>query len=150
MTEAAITAIGLFALYLLFTGQTSAPEIGAGILCALVAVAFRVQVRRQAEKRLYFRLGWWPRLTAQVAASLASDTLRVGLRLFRLALGRNGPGHEAEQGFQPGGFTPQAAGYRSVTVLATSMAPDSFVLQVEPDAIRLHRLVGGSDAVNTP
>jgi hypothetical protein len=30
------------------------------------------------------------------------------------------------------------------------MAPDSFVLQIEPDAMRLHRLVGGSDPMNTP
>lgn len=149
MTEITLTAIKLFGLYLLFTGQAGPAEAVAGVLCALVAVAFRIQVRRQAERKLHFRLRWWPRLIGQVAKSLARDTTRVGVRLVRIIAGQDAHGHEAEHGFHPGG-SPQAAGRRAVMVLATSMAPETFVLDIEPHALRLHRLIGGADAVNAP
>jgi hypothetical protein len=82
----------------------------------------------------------WPRILTRVSGALVMDTGRVGLALLR-SLARPVTGVASVQRFAPGGSGAQDSGRRAVVILATSLAPNGFVMRVKPDALLVHQLV---------
>ena len=136
----------LFALYLLFAGQASLPELVAGALVGAFAAAYEVHVRRLARRRFDLAVPW-ARLAARTTWALARDTGLVGWGLIRAIAGRPLHGGEARQPFETGDLTPGAAGgaagHRAIAVLAASIAPNTYVIDVlePPQGLLVHRLV---------
>jgi hypothetical protein len=127
---AAIAWVGLAAAYLLFAGQVSRNEIIAGLGASILAAVYAAIAHRAADRKLRLRLNW-PRVAASVLRSLLVDTAKVGAALVRC---------------EPGLLTSRAqpaedAGRKAVTVLALSMAPNSYVVRDDGDALVLHALV---------
>jgi multisubunit Na+/H+ antiporter MnhE subunit len=127
---AAVAWVGLAALYLLFAGQVSRNEIIAGLGASVLAALYAAVARHVAKAKLRLRLHW-PRIAASVLRSLVVDTAKVGVALLR-----------CEPGLLTSREQPaQDAGQRAVTVLAVSVAPNSFVVRDDGDALVLHELV---------
>ncbi|HEY6434145.1 MAG TPA: hypothetical protein VIZ17_19395 [Acetobacteraceae bacterium] len=132
----------LFLLYLLFAGQITAPELTAAALTALAAAAYHLNIRRHAHRHFRFSAPW-PRLARRIAFTLARDIALVGWGLIHTIAGHPPRAGEARQPFEPGGLTEPAAGHRAIAVLAASVAPNSYVIEVlEPPAgLLMHHLV---------
>jgi hypothetical protein len=127
---AAFAWIGLAALYLLFAGQVSRNEIIAGLGASLAAALYALVSHRTARAPLRLRLNWL-RVVASAARSLIVDAARVGAAMVRGEPGRL-TSREAPR---------EDAGPRAVSVLALSVAPNSFVVRDDGDALVLHELV---------
>jgi hypothetical protein len=124
----------LAAFYLLLAGQASPAEAAAAVLSAAAAAALAWSIRRGT--RRHYQL--WPvplRVIARTSLALVKDTGRVAVVL----LARPG-GRAVTEEFDAGTRDPPSAGRRALVTLAGSLAPNSFVLGLEPDRIRLHRL----------
>jgi hypothetical protein len=132
----------LVALYLLFAGQATAPELAAAALTAAAATTYHLHVRHHACRQFRFTAPW-PRLAGRIAWALARDTALVGWGLVRAIAGRPLRGGEARQPFESSGLTPSAAGHRAIVVLAASVAPNGYVIDVlePPNGLLMHRLV---------
>ncbi len=132
----------LFALYLLFAGGTSRAELLGGICTATVAIAAHVNTSRVAHRELRLSAPWG-RLAMRLLIALIRDTCRVGQGLaFAVALGKL-HGAMSIQPFEPGGFTPQDAARRGIVILAASVTPNSFVIEVRepPQGMLMHHLL---------
>jgi hypothetical protein len=139
-----VVGVILFGLYLLFAGQATGTEIGAGIGAAAASAVFAALVHRKAERRFRLRAPWLRVLTVPLAA-VALDSFRVG-RVLVQALWRRpaGPiGVLAEQPFRPGLDDPPDAARRGLVTLGSSLAPNGYVLSIEhgSETTLLHRLV---------
>ncbi len=132
----------LFGLYLLFVGQATIAELVAALVTSGLAAAYHWYVRTKAHRRFRFAAPWL-RLGLRVARALARDTALVGWGLTRAILGRMVRGGLTRQPFQAGGHTPQAAAHRGIDMLAASIAPNSYVIDVPepPRGLLMHRLV---------
>ena len=144
----------LFALYLLFAGQASSAELVAGALLGALAAAYEVHVRRLARCKLRLTAPW-SRLTVRTLGALARDTGLVGWGLIRAIAGRPLQGGEARQPFETGDLSPgaaggAAAGHRAIAVLAVSIAPNTYVIDVlePPQGLLVHRLVARTPAAD--
>ncbi len=138
-------------LYLVFAGQVSGTEVAAGIPAAGLAAAY-AGLRRRGESRPMRLRGPWLRLTLSPIASVAGDVARVGVQLLRAVLvpGSHVAGTVSRQPFRPGGTGPADAGRRALVTLASSLAPNGFVLEAPPSellggehALLMHRLAPG-------
>jgi hypothetical protein len=135
--------IVLGAFYLLFAGQLSWTEAGAGAFATSVAAA-ATTLRRNAEAHeVSLRLGL-PGLRATVLPLIAlfPDAARIGVRLLS-ALRRRPDGEMGmivEQPFIHG--DEHDGGRRAVVVLGASLAPNGFVLRVPSrrNVLVMHRL----------
>ena len=124
--------LGGTAAYLVLAGQLSADEIAAGIVVGGLGVAWHAAVRRCSRHGLTFerRAGLE---VLQAIGGLPGAILRVGSRLAT-ALVRDVEGHTVEQPFHRGRLDdPRDAARRATVVLATSLAPDSYVLRLPID-----------------
>ncbi len=132
----------LFGFYLLFAGQASGAELGAGVISAALGAALGVFVRVRGEHRMKIEAPW-ARLAGRILTSLARDSVLVAGALARASAGRAVSGRIRSQVFVWGGEQPTAFGRRAVVTLAASVAPNGFVLQPTPDraALLIHRLV---------
>ena len=137
-------------LYLVFAGQVSGTEIAAGIPAAGLAAAY-AGLRQRGESRPMRLRGPWVRLVLSPLASVAGDVARVGAQLLRAVLvpGSRVAGTISRQPFRPGRAGPADAGRRALVTLASSLAPNGFVLDVAPSelggghALLMHRLAPG-------
>ena len=124
-------------LYLLLAGQLSLSEIIAGAAVALLAAGFAAALLHAEKRRLRFPAGSLPAALRGVGAMLP-DALRVG----RMILARDPAGQLVHQTFRPGGDDPADAGRRAVVTLATSLAPNQYVVCMGEDLL-VHRLAPG-------
>jgi hypothetical protein len=132
----------LFGFYLLFVGQATIPELVAALVTSGLAAAYHRHVRRNAHR--HFRLAVpWMVLTLRVGRALARDTVLVGWALARAIFGCSFHHDLTRQPFDGGGDTPRAAAHRGIAVLAVSIAPNSYAIDVLEPAFGLlmHRLV---------
>ena len=139
MVQGAAVALALFALYLLFAGEVSAVEIGAGLVCAGAGTALAVGLDVVAVRRFgpAFRLG----AVLRPLAALLVETFVVGRELVRAAAGGAARGALSVQPFDPGGDDPRSATRRALTLLGISLAPRSFAIRGERgDGLLLHNL----------
>ncbi len=128
------------AFYLLLAGAISTNELLAGIPAAAAASCFAIGLHRVEERRTSLR-GPWPRLLLRPLAALLPDAVKAARILLRAIARRpDGPvGLPTRQPFREG-TGPRDAGRRGLVTLATSLAPNGYVLAVGPDALILHRL----------
>lgn len=133
---------GLFGLYLLFAGSASRPEALAGLIVSSIALAGHVRTREVAHRRLEVRAPWLT-LAWRIVVALLRDTVLVGGGLVRTVLGREPGGGLAMQPFDSGDFTPAAAARRGIAMLAASVAPNGYVIEVQepPRGMLMHSFV---------
>jgi hypothetical protein len=129
--------IGLAATYLLFAGQVSRNEVIAGLGASLLAAAYAVVAHRTTDAKLRLRLPWL-RVIGGVATDLVVDTIGVGATLVRPRAG--------DLSRRP---LPVQPGRRAVAILAASVAPNSYVVGTDRDAMVMHRLAA-SGGTETP
>ena len=137
-------------LYLVFAGQVSGTEVAAGVPAAGLVAAY-AGLRHRGESRPMRLRGPWLRLVLSPMASVAGDAARVGVHLLRAFVpGSDAAGTTSRQPFRPGGEGPADAGRRALVTLASSLAPNGFVLDVAPSvllrdehALLMHRLAPG-------
>lgn len=133
--------IVLAGLYLACVGSLSTHEAVAAVLCGGLGALWTRLLLRRGEAALSVR-GPALRPLAGALARLPLRTGRVGPRLVRAALrgGVSGESRPARGGEAPGcpfGDGPEASGARAISVLATSLAPDAYVLRLEPGRARV-------------
>ena len=123
-------------LYFLFAGQANDTEIAAGLPASAIVAAFVwLQRRRQAHPlRLHAP---WSRILLKPLASLVWDSIRVSRMLLRAMTSPAGvvAGMIDQQPFHPGGDRAADAGRRGVVALASSFAPNGFVVDIPPSII---------------
>lgn len=143
-----IWAAGAIA-YMVLAGQASADEIAAAVLIGGLAAGWHFAVMHDGARRFRFER---PALRAVGASSigLPGATLRVGARLASALVrpvDRSAAGRRVEQPFDRGGAEDaRDRGRRAVVVLAASLAPDSYVLDLPmgKETIVFHALTEAS------
>ena len=141
--------LGGTAAYLVLAGQVSAEEVVAGVLLGGLGVAWHAAVCRCSRHGFTFERHASVAVV-QAIGGLPGAIVRVGARLG-LALVRGVEGRIVEQPFHRGRLDDtRDVARRATVVLATSLAPDSYVLRlpVDEETILIHaitRLSPGTD-----
>jgi hypothetical protein len=137
-----LTWAALFGLYLLLVGQAVRVEALAGITVAALATAGHERNGLVAHRKLHV-VAPWGRLLVRLAIAVVRDTGLVFASLLRAVWRGKSGGTVMIQPYEPGGYTPQAAARRGIGILAASLAPNGYVLEVRkpPEGILMHRLV---------
>ncbi len=125
--------------YLLFVGTVSTAEALAAIPAVLGELGIAVVHRKHATRALDVRAPW-RRLAVALPVALARDTVGVGAALLR-ALLTEVNSKISVQPFEPGGDDALSAGRRAAVILATSLAPNAYVVRVTDEALLMHQLV---------
>lgn len=133
---------GLFGLYLLFAGSASRAEVLAGFVVSGIAVAGHMRTRAVANRQLHVQAPWL-RLAGRIVVTLVRDTALVASGLMRVVPGRKPGGGMTMQAFDSGGFTPVGAARRGIAILAASVAPNGYVIEVRepPQGMLMHAFV---------
>ena len=137
--------LGGTAAYLVLAGQVSIDEVVAGILLGGMGVAWHAVVCRCSRHSFAFERHAGLALL-QAIGGLPDAILRVGARLAT-AMVRDVQGHTVEQPFHRGRLEDtRDVGRRATVVLATSLAPDSYVLRlpVDEETILIHAITHSS------
>ncbi len=123
-------------LYLTLAGQASGTELGAGIPAACLVAAFAGLQHRGRTRSLCLGAPWHRLLLVPLAA-LVTDSVRVGRMLLRaIVLSKQAVAGTIDlQPFDPGRERPADAGRRALVTLASSFAPNGFVLDIPPSVI---------------
>ncbi len=129
------------AAYLVLAGQISLDEVVAGIVLGGLGVLWRAAVGRCSRHRFTFEphAGF---AVLQALGGLPGAILRVGTQLGAAIL-HGVEGRMVEQPFHRGRLDDRRDGGRRATVvLATSLAPDSYVvrLPVDEETIVIHAI----------
>lgn len=135
--------LSMLGTYLLLSGEVSRTELVAGACTATAATGFALLLRRAGSRAMALRVPW-PRVVGRTLLALAADSARVGGALAR-AVWRRPERETSRISRQPfrAGSGPVDAGRRGVVILATSLAPNGFVLDEDGTAagLLMHRLV---------
>ncbi len=128
-----LTYIGL---YLVFAGQVSGTEVAAGVPAVGLVATYAGLRHRSASRPMRLR-GPWLRLVLSPMAAVAGDAARVGVHLLRAVFvpGSHVAGTINRQPFRSGSAEPTEAGRRALVTLASSLAPNGFVLDVAPSVL---------------
>jgi hypothetical protein len=129
--------------YLLFVGSVSTSEALAAILAVVAGLCIAILHHQNATRALDVRAPW-RRLAFAVPVALVRDTIGVGGALLR-ALFSGVNSKISVQPFDPGGANGRDAGRRAAVILATSLAPNAYVIRVTQDALLMHQLVPVAD-----
>jgi hypothetical protein len=144
---AALTGFTTFAVlasaYLLFAGTFSLSEGFAALPAVAAGLAVATLYHRHAQRELTVHPPG-RRLATAVFLSLIRDSLTVGGTLLR-ALATSHTGKISVQPFKPGAADARDAGRRAAVILATSLAPNAYVIRVTPEALLMHQLVPAPD-----
>jgi hypothetical protein len=128
--------IFLLGIYLLLVGDLKGEEIAAGSLAALLAAAAVAVVRASSGCNFEFRAAWispiWRALVDAIRGCVAMLAATCE-RPFRT----RGKGRFDEVEFNPGNDLPVSKSRRALVIAAISLAPDSFVLDVDRPGHRL-------------
>ncbi|RYC32292.1 hypothetical protein D3273_09700 [Lichenibacterium minor] len=124
--------LGGAAAYLVLAGQLSPDEIAAAVLLGGLGAGWHFAVMHDGARTFRFERPAL-RTVGTSFAGLPGATLRVGARLAA-ALVRPVAGRRVEHDFHRGtADDPRDRGRRAVVVLATSLAPDSYALDLPLD-----------------
>ena len=117
------------ASYLILTGSTDADEMLVAVLLGGFGAAWHAALLRCDARNFAFERRALGEIGRAIAA-LPGATLRVGARLVE-ALVHGAAGRQVDVPFAIGRQdVPAEAGRRALVVLATSFAPDSYVLRI--------------------
>lgn len=144
-----LTAISIWlagaVAYMVLAGQFSPDEVAAAVVLGGLGAGWHFAVMHDGARRFRFER---PALRVVGASllGLPGATLRVGARLAA-ALLHPVEGRRIEQPFHRGtAADPRDRGRRAVVVLATSLAPDSYALDLplDEETITFHAFTGSS------
>jgi multisubunit Na+/H+ antiporter MnhE subunit len=138
----------MMSFWVMIDDSTATDELLASAGAAALAALFAEVVTYQAATRFHMRIKWLVpafRLPGQVAR----DTVIVYHALWRrLVHGEQPPSAFLELPARFGDDTPEGITRRTLLVGGTSVAPNTFVLGIDPerDVIVVHRLVANREA----
>ena len=139
----------LAALYVACTGTISVEEAVAAVLCGALGTVWvhrilccgeaSIALDAASGRSLLAAFAQLPRITARVGGRLLHAAFRGGVS------GEVRPETRGESAADPVGRGAQATGRRAVSVIATSLSPDSFVLRLDRECGRMvvHALLSG-------
>ena len=122
-----------FAFYLLLAGALGIEQLVSAGIMTVVAVAWSVLLRVHGGPQR-FAFTWahaapWARSVARIPA----DVVRIGIILARACVRGGSPGRAVRPGFRFGPVgDPIEAARRASAVVAGSLTPDTFVVDIEP------------------
>lgn len=136
--------------YLAFVGSLSLAEAGAALLCGGLGAVWTWQLARCGDRHLHVPVAGLGKL-GSAFLKLPGETASVATRLLRAALRGDVSGEDravapSDAAHCPlSGDDPETAYARAVSVLAASLAPDSYVLRLEPERGRVlvHTILPG-------
>ena len=133
-----------WALYLLFAGKTSAPELATGAVVAGLGAAYQMALRCKTEPPRLAVSALLP-LPAALAA-VVRDSFRVGAGLMAALFGA-AAGGRVRVVAPPAGADARSAAGEAVAIAAASLAPNSYVLASDVGHGRMvvHRLLDRSE-----
>ncbi len=137
--------LGGTAAYLVLAGQVSTEEVVAGVVLGGLGVVWHAAVCRCSRHAFTFERHAGVAVL-QAIGGLPGAIVRVGARLG-LAIVRDLEGRIVEQPFHRGRLDDRRdVARRATVVLATSLAPDSYVLRlpIDEETIMIHSLTGRS------
>jgi multisubunit Na+/H+ antiporter MnhE subunit len=133
----------MMAFWVVLDDSLAADELLAGAGAAAIAASLAELVTYQAASRFRMRIGWLvPAL--RLPGEVARDTVIVYRALWRrLVHGEQPPSAFIERPVRFGDDTPEGVTRRTLLVGGTSVAPNTFVLGIDPerDVMVLHQLV---------
>lgn len=126
-----------FAAYALFAGSLSVSEAATGAVLAVLVAIWRSVADRARRHRFAFSAAHL-RVWARAFRNVPKQTAVTAVALIRVLLGRDGePGRADERPFRLGASQdPRERARRASAVLAASLAPASYVVEVGPDRDR--------------
>ena len=122
-----------FGFYLLLAGALGVEQLISAAVMTVVAIAWSTVLRVKGGPQRY-AFGWahagpWARAVARIP----SDTMRIGSALVKAVLVGGSPGRAANPSFRYGvADDPIEAARRATAVMAGSLTPDTFVVDIEP------------------
>jgi multisubunit Na+/H+ antiporter MnhE subunit len=145
VTQTALRAAALFALWLLLVDSTDSPNMITGAVCAVVFAALSTVVHSLRVDRASLRPGML-RYVHRCLKLLVADTGRVTWALIAHALLRRpSPGHFRAARYRAG-ETSTDVGRRILTEWAASLGPNRYVIGIDPERnlLLVHELVWSS------
>jgi multisubunit Na+/H+ antiporter MnhE subunit len=138
----------LLGLWLLFVDSSATPEIVAGLGASVVGAVAADVVRSQRAVHFRPRLRWIV-YTWRLPWRIMVDSALVMAALWRrLAMREQVRGALRAVPFPAGGDDPEAAAWRAFAVIATSVAPNTYVIGFDRDrgVALVHQLVPSDPA----
>jgi multisubunit Na+/H+ antiporter MnhE subunit len=133
----------MMAFWVMLDDSLATDELLAGAGAAAIAATLAELVTYQAASRFRMRIRWlYPAL--RLPGEVARDTVIVYRALWRrLVHGEQPPSAFIERPVRFGDNTPEGMTRRTLLVGGTSVAPNTFVLGMDPerDVMVLHQLV---------
>jgi len=133
----------MLALWLLLVGTVAVDELITGAAAAALAASLAVAVHRRGYIEFQPRARWLTELP-RLCLGIATDTGRLAVALWQAAvLRRPVRGSMIAVPFHHGGDNGRDGARRALVNLAVSITPNSYVVDIDPDADRLlvHQLV---------
>ncbi len=126
-------------LYLLCVGELEIQEVAVGFVAALAAAIAITAVRRHGRLHFRMRRKWLLPLARVLPKTVTDCGLVLGVVCLRRIRGRSSGRFRAVP-FNAGGNHADSAARRALVIAAGSFAPNSFVINVDTDALLVHQL----------
>jgi multisubunit Na+/H+ antiporter MnhE subunit len=136
----------LMSFWVIIDDSTATDELLAGAGAAAIAATVGEIVTYQAATRFRMRIEWLVP-AVKLPRQIARDTIIVFAALYaKLARGEDPPSAFVTEPVRYGDDTPEGVTRRVLITGAASLAPNQFVLGLDPakDEMTLHRLVPGA------
>lgn len=134
--------------YVLLAGQFSPDELGAAVLCGLIAALWSASLNGAASVHFRFERGTLA-AAIRAIAGLPAATIRVAVAFVRVLVTRRIAAtwfaDTTREPFIHGHrLNPTDAGRRATAILARSLAPDSFIVRTPEgrEEMEVHNLSG--------
>jgi hypothetical protein len=157
-----LTAAAFAGIYLLLAESLDRSELLAAFATGLVATFVLSSVSRAAQMHFRFRLRWLSE-ARRLPLQIVRDCFALILALPRLAmrqrqilkatrLSRDPSGSNVRASFgrfitkplppiQPPATAPESAGHRALAIINISVAPNTYVVEVERSCVQIHQLL---------
>lgn len=142
----------LMSFWVMIDDSTATDELLAGAGAAAIAATVAEMATYQAATRFRMRIRWLIP-ARKLPREIARDTIVVFAALYaKLARGEDPPSAFVTEPLRYGDDTPEGATRRVLITGAASLAPNQFVLGLDPasDEMTLHRLVAGTSRRDKP
>lgn len=133
----------LFGVWLVLVDSLERPEVAGGAIAALPAAFITYGVVTTRSGRFRVRPRWFRSLRSVPAAVLRDSALLVPVLWRRITRGEFPASGFRAVRTPMGGDDAEAAALRALSILGTSLAPNSFVVGIEPEhgVALVHQLV---------
>jgi multisubunit Na+/H+ antiporter MnhE subunit len=146
VTQTALRAVALFALWLLLVDSTDTPNMITGAVCAVLFATLSTSVHRLRVDRASLRPGML-RYAHRALKLLVADSARVTWALIaHTVLRRPSPGHFRAARYRATGEASTDVARRILTEWGASLGPNRYVIGIDPERnlLLVHELVWSS------